>query len=204
MAKRTNDPDGMRRRITEAAFELFTRDGYNATAMHQVRDLAGVSSGAFAHHFPSKHGLGLAVIRERVAEAIEDTWIKPVASARSARAGVHAVFEQVIAELDGNGSVSGCPLGNLAAELSTQGSEFRSELHGIFQRWASAIRTKLAVDGYTRDEGAAMASFVVSAFSGAMLQAKAEQSSAPLRLNARLLNRLLAPAARQSVTKGKR
>jgi len=181
----------MRRRIVDAAFEAFAREGYNATPMHAVRDLAGVSSGAFAHHFPTKHGLGMAVIRERVAEAIGRTWIEPLVRAADARSGIRSVFDTTIAEIDDSGSVSGCPLGNLAAELSTQGEGFRAEIHRIFRQWGDAIADKLAADGCPEEDRAGMASFVVSSFSGAMLQAKACQSSDPLRSSAAQVERIM-------------
>ncbi|WP_417685316.1 TetR family transcriptional regulator [Roseibium sp.] len=185
MSGRTNDPRGMRRKITRAAFELFARDGYNATAMQSVRNHAGVSSGAFAHHFPTKHELGLAVIQEDVTAAIASTWIAPIERAATAREGVEIVFRSIIGDIEAAGGSEGCPLGNLAAELSTQDAAFRSALQEIFESWTSAITRKLRSDAkgtsLTDEELASLADFVVAAFTGGIIMAKASRSAAALR-----------------------
>jgi AcrR family transcriptional regulator len=184
-AARINDPDGMRRRIIDAAYGAFSVRGFNATAMLEVRDAAAVSGGAFSHHFPTKKSLGLAVIRDRIAEAVDVAWIAPVMTASTARAGIEAAFAGVIAELERNGSVSGCPLNNLAVELSGQDVELRQEMDRIFRSWHKAIENKLKADsanGLMRSiDNAQLAFLVVATYSGAMAMAKASQSTEPLR-----------------------
>lgn len=181
---RSNDPAGTRRKIVDAAFDAFTRNGYNATAMHDIRDAAGVSSGAFAHHFPSKKSLGLAVIDDRVRDAVVDAWIEPVVSAASTSSGVAHAFDAIIADLEGKTCISGCPLNNLALELSVQDVDLRQAVAGIFSDWAGAIRRKLSEElGETSssDNAQRLALFVVAAYSGAMAMAKASQDVMPLR-----------------------
>ncbi|WP_370036451.1 TetR family transcriptional regulator [Sinorhizobium fredii] len=51
---------------------------YLATGMLELREKASVSGGAVAHHFPAKRELGLAVIRDRVAETVQRTWSEPL------------------------------------------------------------------------------------------------------------------------------
>ena len=70
-AKRTNDPEGMRRRILDVAAESFQSRGYEATSIHDLVREAQTTGGALHHHFPTKKSLGLGVIRERVAPAVE-------------------------------------------------------------------------------------------------------------------------------------
>ncbi|WP_207476607.1 TetR/AcrR family transcriptional regulator [Arenibaculum pallidiluteum] len=182
---RTNDPDGMRRRVLDAAFSAFCGQGYHATAMHELRTAAGVTGGALSHHFPSKKELVLAVIRDRVADAVERTWLAPLRDAPTTIEGVHSVLEAIAVELDRNQVVRGCPLNNLALELSGQDTEFRAAIDAIFGRWRAAVAEKLRADleqGLVRplDPGAA-ATLVVAAYSGAMAMAKAAQSAEPLR-----------------------
>ena len=43
---RTNDPEGMRARILDAAADLFQARGYHDTSVQDVKRRAGVSSGA--------------------------------------------------------------------------------------------------------------------------------------------------------------
>lgn len=182
---RTNDPEGTRLKIVTTAFDIFVRDGFAATSMLQVRDAAQVTSGALAHHFPSKRSLALAVINQPLSQAIQATWIAPVTCGKTALAGIGKVWNQVADELDTNGSVSGCPLGNLTLELAGTDEEMRSGLHQLYAAWEETIADKLSQD---IESGTlvpvtpkALAALTVSAFSGAMTMAKAAQSASPLR-----------------------
>ena len=191
--RRTNDPQGLRGRVLDAAAELFQTRGYQGATMHEVAAAAGVTGGAMHHHFPSKKALGLAVIRERVTPAVRETWMEPVTNAPTASDGVAAVFAEIASALEGAGAVRGCPLNNLALELSFGDREFSAEIAAVFAEWRRALADKVRADqaqGRTKGrDPEAFASFVVSAYSGAMAQAKAEQNAGPLRVCAAELAR---------------
>jgi TetR/AcrR family transcriptional regulator, transcriptional repressor for nem operon len=186
----------VRRKILDVAMDAFQARGYHSTSTHEIVRLAGVTSGAFHHHFPTKKSLGLAVIGDRVAQAIEHTWIQPLVSARTATAGIMAVFDQVADSIEENGKVFGCPLNNLSLELAAApDTDFRVALHSVFARWQSAIEDKLRTDqtdGYLeRVDPNSLAVLVVGTYSGAMTMAKASQSSTPLRTCAQQVKQLL-------------
>lgn len=52
-----------RRRILDAAVKLIRTNGYNATTVDELCTEAGVTKGAFFHHFKSKDELGTAAAR---------------------------------------------------------------------------------------------------------------------------------------------
>ncbi|TIW14393.1 MAG: helix-turn-helix transcriptional regulator, partial [Mesorhizobium sp.] len=79
--KRTNDPDGLRKRVLDVAEASFQVRGYHASSLGDLMAAAGVTGGALHHHFPTKKALALAVIEERVSAAVEETWIAPVQAA---------------------------------------------------------------------------------------------------------------------------
>jgi AcrR family transcriptional regulator len=56
-----------RKRILDTAQGLFSKNGYNATGVAQICSAAGVSKGAFYHHYDSKQALFLAIL---------DHWLK--------------------------------------------------------------------------------------------------------------------------------
>ena len=51
-----------RSRILAAAAENFARQGYDVTSVDAICRLAGVSKGAFYHHFPSKSSVFIALL----------------------------------------------------------------------------------------------------------------------------------------------
>ena len=183
--KRTNDPKGMRNKVLDVAEESFQARGYHASSLGDLMAAAGVSGGALHHHFPTKKALALAVIDERVASAVEETWIAPVLAAASVRAGVRAVFEAVAAELEQQGFVRGCPLNNLAHELSLADPDFRIALAAIFSAWRQAIADKTRADQRAgREQGTdpqRFAALTVATYSGAMSMAKTAQDATVLR-----------------------
>lgn len=89
-----------RARILQAAVEQFTQLGYEATSVDDICFTAGVSKGAFYHHFSSKQALFLTLLQDWVQhletslEAIrqEVDWV-PHRFERMAEM-LHHVFEQ--------------------------------------------------------------------------------------------------------------
>jgi AcrR family transcriptional regulator len=57
-----------RARILSAAYEAFSREGYDATGVAQICAAAGVSKGAFYHHFPTKQAVFLTLLEDWLAE----------------------------------------------------------------------------------------------------------------------------------------
>ncbi len=53
-----------RSRILEAAVERFSSAGYNAASVDDICSTAGVSKGAFYHHFPTKQAVFLALLQD--------------------------------------------------------------------------------------------------------------------------------------------
>ncbi|MDO3432642.1 TetR/AcrR family transcriptional regulator [Rhizobium sp. CBN3] len=182
--KRTNDPEGVRRRIIDAAYDAFVTQGYLATGMLELRERAFVSGGAMAHHFPAKRDLGLAVIRDRVAAAVRQTWIEPLRRCADAPTAIDLIFEAIIGELTQKDRVSGCPLNNMAMEVSQSDSEMRVLVDAVFAAWHQALSVKFAADLEAKRaiglNPRTVATLVIAAYSGAMTMAKTSQDVGPL------------------------
>lgn len=192
---RSNDPEGMRARILDAAADLFQARGYHDTSVQDVKRASGVSSGAFHHHFESKKALGLAVVNDRVSGALREAWLDPLLAAPTVAQGVRDAIGATSGDLRAQGFVRGCPVNNLAVELAFSDSDFREALQAIFADWQRTIASRLAAEpeppAFAGVSAHDLAGFIVAAYSGAMTMAKAEQSPERLDATVAILMRLL-------------
>jgi AcrR family transcriptional regulator len=181
---RKNDPEGVRARFLDVAAELFQSRGYCATGMQAIFEEAGVTAGAFYHHFDGKKDLALAVIEERVAVEVAQTWIAPLREAKTTLDGVTSVFKSIAAQLETRRAVRGCPLNNLTLELAFADPDFQAGLAKVFANWQSEIEAKLKQDMneqvLARSKPGPLAAYIIAVYSGAMALCKVQQSAAPL------------------------
>ena len=82
-----------RRRILDAAVDLFAGAGYGETGLAEIVKQAEVTKGAFYYHFASKEAVATAII--------EDSQSKIVEAANRAASGSAAGLESVIAKTFG-------------------------------------------------------------------------------------------------------
>jgi AcrR family transcriptional regulator len=205
LKRRTNAPDALRGRILDAAAQAFQSRGYNATSMHEIMRASRATGGATYHHFPTKKALGVAVIRERVARAIDATWLERLRLADSTLDGVLTIFAETIASMEHRQVVAGCEVSNLALELALADDDFRVALQVVFDRWRDGIADRIRADqtsgALDEDDADDLATFIVASYSGAMAIAKASQDSALLKACALQLARVLSrrrPTVRRS------
>lgn len=135
-----------RERLLEAAADLFTRDGINATGIDSVIKKAGTAKTTLYSAFGSKEGLILAVL-----EAESDAWfnwfLKAMSSVEgSAEDKLLATFD-ILARWFNHDQFYGCPLFNAMAEAPASCSKIRD----------IAFRHRLALEqhfeGLARDAG---------------------------------------------------
>ena len=136
---RTSDA---RERLITSGSALMHERGYTAVGVSEVCSEAGVKKGSFYHFFPSKVELALGVIDRHAAETEsalqelvhgEDGPLERLAAyADSVGVGQREIREDC-------GKVLGCPIGNLALEMSTQEPELRSRLRAAFDRLAASL-----------------------------------------------------------------
>ena len=68
-----------RQRVIAAAVEIFEEFGYGDTSLSDIIDRAGVTKGAFYHHFHNKESVAGAIIEDADAK-IQDAFVKALSS----------------------------------------------------------------------------------------------------------------------------
>lgn len=77
-----------RRKLLEAATELFNEKGYQETGVQEICTRAGLSVGVFYHYFPSKQELLQAILRSK-----NDELMELIATESTARTHLEALLE---------------------------------------------------------------------------------------------------------------
>ncbi len=179
-----------RQRLVEAARELFLAKGYEATSVADVLTRAMVNSGSLYYFFKTKEQLLLAVLDEYV-DLLEPMVLRP------AFERVNDPLDRVFAVLAGYRQMLvisecrlGCPIGNLALEMSEKSEEARKKIALNFRNWRRAIRQCLvdARDRLPPDlDRHKLAAFILTIMEGGVMQARAHRSLEPFDASVAML-----------------
>ena len=139
--RRFRDPERTRERLLQAAFREVHRSGFQGTGIDTILAATNVTKGALYHHFESKEALGYAIVEEIVAKLVRDRWLHPMLSnGQPIDILIGIVRRTPVRPEDVR---AGCPLLNLAQEMSPLDEEFRKRLERIFLAWQEGIATLL-------------------------------------------------------------
>lgn len=154
--------------LIQTAAALFRRQGYAATGVKQILQVADVQPGSLYHHFPAgKHQLAEAVV-DTMAAAIENQLRRALSSDLPALDVVEAAIDILIASLD-NDERDGCPIEPIATESVNASSVVRAASAKAFRSWCAAIADRLRADGWRSSDADETAVAIVAQLEGALL-----------------------------------
>jgi len=138
-------PDQTRQHILEAAFMQMYRKGFQGMRLDEVIAATELTKGALYHHFPSKRALGYAVVDELIIPTVEAVWLRPLKNSAEPLQGLINVIEQMPDNEHKPPEMIryGCPLNNLAQEMSPLDEGFRQRLDYAFRIWQDVIQETL-------------------------------------------------------------
>lgn len=188
------NPGQTRERLLQAAFTEMFRSGYRGTEIDAILATAGVTKGAMYHHFENKQALGHAVVDEVILEITNAKWVRPLARAADPIAALCKVIRG--SSLRPSDIARGCPLNNLAQEMSPLDEQFRRRIVKIFAIWQNAVATALRDaqekgmlrPGIRIDE---TAQFVMAAYEGYVSLSKNAQDPQILKAGSQTLARYI-------------
>ncbi len=177
------NPETTRLRILEAAFESIHRNGYQGMRVDQVLHKTGLKKGALYHHFPSKQSLGYAVLEELIERRIKQLWIDPLKKFDDPLLGIQKLYERIGKVWTDDFFNQGCPLNNLAQEMSPIDDGFRERIEAFFIVWRDAFTEALEqgqqrgiVDRDVNCRHAAM--YIIAAMEGILGMTKNQRNKA--------------------------
>lgn len=186
-----------RERILRAAFQLFHEQGFHATGVATIVREAGINPGSLYHFFAGKDQLLLQVL-EFAVRYLDPAVMDPVE--RQTADPIERIFALLDRYREGmvkHGCRMGCPIGNLALEVSDGNPEARRLIHKNFENWARHVERWLEAAGDRLpsdvDRGR-LARFILTVMEGGLMQARAaddikafDESVAVLREHLHLL-----------------
>ncbi|MGC2742144.1 MAG: TetR family transcriptional regulator C-terminal domain-containing protein [Candidatus Angelobacter sp.] len=127
--------------MLQAAFQEIQRSGFQSAGIDAILAATNVTKGALYYHFDSKETLGFAVVEEIIANFTRDRWLRPMLSEGEAIGVLISVVRRIPTRP--KDVRAGCPLLNLAQEMSPLDERFRKRLESIFLEWQEGIATLL-------------------------------------------------------------
>ena len=130
---------GNREKLLEAATAILGRNGYQATSVDEILEAARVAPSNFYYHFKSKEELAIEVLEGYFEKSRQE--MAPLFMNRSITATqkLERLHGTVVNKATASGCCGGCPMGNLAQELSDTHPEFQMRLAKYFEECVEAI-----------------------------------------------------------------
>jgi AcrR family transcriptional regulator len=195
--RRKREPDVTREKLLHSAFAEIYRQGFQGASLDVILANAGVTKGALYHHFPDKAALGYAVVDEVIRGLLLERWLGVLErQPGDPLSALQGMLKHRATDLTAHEVELGCPLNNLAQEMSPLDERFRRRVSATFETWIDGFARVLErgqVEGtIKRDVDARqVATFLVGALEGCYGLAKSARSKPMLRANLDILSTLL-------------
>lgn len=174
--------DSVQARIVRTAFQLFHEQGYHATGVATILREAGANPGSLYHVFPGKEALleevlryALTLLRPAVIAPVEAKETDPLNR-------VFGLLDQYRNGMAHNSCRMGCPIGNLALEVSDDHHGARALIAANFENWVTEVAAWLEAAGgrLPKDvDRTRLARFVLTVMEGGLMQARAAGNLEP-------------------------
>ena len=179
-SRTTRKSERTRQHLLRAAFREVYRYGFQSAGIDTILAATNVTKGALYYHFESKEALGYAIVEEIVGKLTHARWMLPLQRSKD-KDPIDTLIGVVRAIPHSAKDVKdGCPLVNLAQEMSRLDEQFRQRLERIFQAWQEGIAMTLRrgqTQGTVRRDlvPEATASFLIAMVEGYEVLAKNAQ-----------------------------
>ena len=141
-SERINQAEITRSNIIACAAEEILHTGFQSASVSNILRKAGVSKGCFYHHFPTKKELGYAVLDELFTKVKTEIW-EPILTSKNPLQAIINLYQQPKDHFDNDQIKHGCPINNLAQEMSPVDEGFRERIELIYSGWKQRLTEEL-------------------------------------------------------------
>jgi AcrR family transcriptional regulator len=131
--------DETRAKILMAAFDEIYQRGFQAASLSNILKNTNITKGALYHHFNNKMELGYAVVDEVIHTTLSANWIEPLLDTDDPIPVIQQILQQSGDQMTEEDVRLGCPLNNLAQEMSPIDEGFRERIKAVYTEWQEAI-----------------------------------------------------------------
>lgn len=168
-----------RTKLIDAAHLLVRRQGYSATTVDEICGAAGVTKGAFFHHFPSKEALAVAAAEQWTARAAPLFELPAYTRFEDPLDRLIGHIDLRIEMIDGPAEGFTCFVGTMAQEAYATSEPIRLACDASISAYCEALAVDIqaAIDRHGPVEGVTalgLARHVQSVLQGAFILAKAK------------------------------
>jgi TetR/AcrR family transcriptional regulator, lmrAB and yxaGH operons repressor len=161
-------PDRSRAALVESAAQLFRRQGYAATGVNQILELADVKAGSLYHHFPDGKAALAAAVVEGVGGSIE-ALLRTFLATDVAVDEIVGRWIDMLADGLSSDERDGCPIEPIATESVHASTVVRAASARAFDGWCAAVAERLTADGWSEDAASSTAQAVIALIEGALI-----------------------------------
>jgi TetR/AcrR family transcriptional regulator, lmrAB and yxaGH operons repressor len=185
-------PDRSRAALIDTAARLFRRQGYAATGVNQILEMADVKAGSLYHHFPDGKAALAAAVVDSVGGDIERL-LRTFLATDASPAEVVGRWIDMLADGLGRDARDGCPIEPIATESVHANDAVRAASARAFEGWCAAVAERLASDGWAPEAADRTARAVIALIEGALILSRTTGDRASLDAAKSAATTLLAP-----------
>jgi TetR/AcrR family transcriptional repressor of nem operon len=195
-------PENAKQGLMNAAIDLFRRDGYVAVTVDEICRSAGVTKGAFFHHFESKEALAEACLKEwerRVGVMHETAPYQGIVDPLERLQAALDYFIQIFSQPQ---QIASCLAGTTVQEVSETHPRLREAAQACFVCGERHIQSLLGDAGRSRGvelDAASLAKLWTATIQGSLLLGKASREATVISANLRHVKRYIESLFEQGV-----
>ncbi|MEU8117513.1 TetR/AcrR family transcriptional regulator [Spirillospora sp. NPDC049024] len=174
-----------RTRLLEASAQLFREQGYSGTGLKQITAAGGAPWGSLYHFFPGgKEQLGAEAVRHSGDRYLRLFDLVFEGAGRDLGQSVLDMFRLSAEALQKSDWGDGCPIATVALEVAGTSEPLRHACADVFASWELSLARRLAGAGIAEERAKDLATYVLSAFEGALVLSRTAHDVRPLEVTA--------------------